>query len=213
MFPIRWNFPFRKKDGSLSTIGSEIENAGGTYTLPTASAETKGGVKIGSGLAMEGEVLNNSNPTPYSLPTASSETLGGVKVGSGLTINEGVLSASGGGFTKIATLTRSTGTNEVVIDEKYNFLFMYAVRTDGTQYHCEIFTSIEELDEIQQAAYNNNIVFTSGGYFKYSSSNIQAGNKTSACIYWDPSTRKLTFENLYQDTSATTPSKLVVYAM
>lgn len=92
MFPIRWNFPFRKKDGGLSTIGAEIESAGGSYTLPTASAETKGGVKIGSGLAMEGEVLNNSNPTPYSLPTASAETLGGIKVGSGLTMTDGVLS-------------------------------------------------------------------------------------------------------------------------
>lgn len=94
MFPIRWNFPFRKKDGSMSTIGGEIENAGGSYTLPTASAETKGGVKIGSGLTMTGEVLSNNNPTPYSLPTASSETLGGVKVGSGLSIDDGVLSNS-----------------------------------------------------------------------------------------------------------------------
>lgn len=99
MFPIPFNFPFRKKDGSLTTIDDAITSGGGGggYTLPTASAETKGGVKIGSGLTMEGEVLNNSNPTPYSLPTASAETLGGVKVGSGLSITDGVLSATGGG--------------------------------------------------------------------------------------------------------------------
>lgn len=54
MFPIPWNFPFRKKDGSLG----KIEDLGGTYTLPTASADTKGGVKIGSGLTMNGEVLS-----------------------------------------------------------------------------------------------------------------------------------------------------------
>lgn len=99
MFPIRWNFPFRKKDGSISTIGDEISaggGGGGGYELPTASAETKGGVKIGSGLAMDGEVLKNSNPTPYSLPTASDEILGGVKVGSGLSISDGVLSTNGG---------------------------------------------------------------------------------------------------------------------
>ena len=31
---------------------------GGSYTLPTASPTTKGGVKIGAGLQMEGDVLN-----------------------------------------------------------------------------------------------------------------------------------------------------------
>lgn len=100
MFPIPFNFPFRKKDGSMSTIGDEISagGGGGGYTLPTASAQTKGGVKIGNGLSMSGEVLNNTNPTPYSLPAASAETLGGIKVGTNLSIDEnGVLSASGGG--------------------------------------------------------------------------------------------------------------------
>ena len=98
MFPLPWNKAYRKKDGSLSTLDAAIQEAGGQYVLPTASAETKGGVKIGSGLAMDGEVLNNSNPTPYSLPTASAETKGGVKIGSGLSVDEnGVLSTSGGG--------------------------------------------------------------------------------------------------------------------
>lgn len=97
MFPIPFNFPFRKKDGSLTTLDAAISGGGTPYTLPTASAQTKGGVKIGSGLSMSGETLNNSNPTPYSLPTASAETLGGVKVGSGLSIEDGVLSTSGGG--------------------------------------------------------------------------------------------------------------------
>lgn len=97
MFPIPFNYPFKKSDGTLSTIGSEIAAGGGSYTLPTASDTTKGGVKIGSGLTMTGEVLSNDNPTPYSLPTASAEVLGGIKVGSGLSITDGVLSASGGG--------------------------------------------------------------------------------------------------------------------
>ncbi len=103
MFPIPFNFPFRKKDGSMTTIGDEISSGGGGggYTLPTASAEIKGGIKIGAGLSMSGEVLNNTNPTPptpYTLPTASDETLGGVKIGSGINIDEnGVISASGGG--------------------------------------------------------------------------------------------------------------------
>ena len=98
MFPIPFNFPFIKKNGERTTIGDAINagGGGGGYTLPTASAETKGGVKIGSGLTMTGEVLSNTNPTPYSLPTASDSELGGIKVGSGLSIDDGVLSASGG---------------------------------------------------------------------------------------------------------------------
>ena len=67
---------------------------GGSYVLPVASADTLGGVKVGTGLSInESGVLSNSNATPYSLPTASDETLGGVKVGSNLSIADGVLSA------------------------------------------------------------------------------------------------------------------------
>lgn len=59
MFPLRWNFPFRKKDGSMVNLEDVMSGGGGGgYTLPTASAETKGGVKIGSGLTMTGEVLS-----------------------------------------------------------------------------------------------------------------------------------------------------------
>lgn len=75
---------------------SAYDGEGGEqYVLPTASADTLGGVKVGSGLAISDEgVLSASG---YSLPTASADTLGGVKVGSGLAISgEGVLSASGG---------------------------------------------------------------------------------------------------------------------
>ena len=94
MFPINFNFPFRKSNGELTTIGKMIENAGGgggSYTLPTASAEVKGGVKIGEGLEMDGEVLKATGGTPYELPTASAEIKGGVKIGSGLTMDGEVL--------------------------------------------------------------------------------------------------------------------------
>lgn len=76
-----------KPDGTLN-ITEPIP-----YDLPVASAETLGGVKVGSGLAIADGVLSASG---YSLPTASAETLGGVKVGSGLAIADGVLSAEGG---------------------------------------------------------------------------------------------------------------------
>ena len=97
-FPLNSNDPYIKSTGERTTLGAAVSSGGGgePYTLPTASAETKGGVKIGSGLTMTGEVLSNNNPTPYSLPTAAADTLGGIKVGSGLSIADGVLSATGG---------------------------------------------------------------------------------------------------------------------
>ena len=111
MFPIPFNFPFINKNGSRTTIGDAISAGGGgdPYALPTASADTKGGVKIGSGLTMTGDVLSNDNPTPYSLPTASADTLGGVKVGSGLSITDGVLSASGGSGVSLTPLWENDG--------------------------------------------------------------------------------------------------------
>ena len=78
------------------TPEGKIKNSSSPYVLPTASAETLGGVKVGSGLSIADGVLSANG---YSLPTASAETLGGVKVGSGLSIEDGVLSASGGGKT------------------------------------------------------------------------------------------------------------------
>jgi hypothetical protein len=65
------------------------------YTLPTATANDLGGIKVGTNLSITDGVLSALDQT-YTLPTAASGTLGGVKVGSGLAINAqtGVLSVS-----------------------------------------------------------------------------------------------------------------------
>lgn len=108
MFPIPWNFPFRKKDGSIVDM-SDAMGGGGSYELPTASANTKGGVKIGEGLVMDGETLKNTNPTQYALPIASDETLGGVKIGSGLAISEdGTISVTATGINQGGKISVST---------------------------------------------------------------------------------------------------------
>ena len=98
-----------------------ISEGANAYSLPTASATTKGGVKIGDNLSMEGEVLNAKDTTysnatqsvsgllsasdkkkldgiasganAYTLPVASETELGGVKVGENLSISEGKLNA------------------------------------------------------------------------------------------------------------------------
>lgn len=49
MFPIRWNFPFRKKNGDVVNIEDAMEG-GEPYVLPTATSSRLGGVKIGSGV-------------------------------------------------------------------------------------------------------------------------------------------------------------------
>lgn len=93
--------------------------SGSSYTLPLASNNTRGGIKLSSstrggtpngitttsGRTYAVQVNSNEQAvvnvpwtdTKYSLPTASATTLGGVKVGSGLAISNGVLSATGGG--------------------------------------------------------------------------------------------------------------------
>ena len=89
-----------KKGWHVAGTNLETDSGGGSYVLPTASAETLGGVKVGNNLSIDANgALSGS--APYSLPTASAETLGGVKVGDNLSIDaNGVLSASGssGGF-------------------------------------------------------------------------------------------------------------------
>ena len=70
--------PFNPFPPSSANAGG----GGGGYVLPVASADTLGGVKVGTGLAIDANgVLSNPNPTPYVLPVASDETLGGVKSG------------------------------------------------------------------------------------------------------------------------------------
>ena len=91
------------------------------YSLPTASATVKGGIKVGSNLSMTGDTLNAkdttytaatqsapglmsaadkvkldgvaTNANNYSLPTASATVKGGVKIGSNLSMNGEVLNA------------------------------------------------------------------------------------------------------------------------
>lgn len=106
--------------------GGYVITNGSSYTLPTASTSTLGGVKVdGSTITINDGVISAVSenlvfntaydattnkiatmadiPNAYTLPTASTSTLGGVKVdGTTITITDGVISAnvsggSGGG--------------------------------------------------------------------------------------------------------------------
>ena len=73
----------------LNGIATNANN----YSLPTASADVLGGIKVGSNLTMEDGVLS-ADSQAYTLPTASPSTLGGIKVGTNLSISDGVLSST-----------------------------------------------------------------------------------------------------------------------
>lgn len=128
MFALPFNFPFRKNDGSLSTIGAEISGGGGGgYELPTATASRLGGIKVGSNLSVaEDGTLSAPAPTPaYELPTASADTLGGVKIGSGISIDaNGAISASGGGGGSVYNhnIKLSVGDMSTVLVATFNIL-------------------------------------------------------------------------------------------
>jgi len=74
-------------------------SGGSTYTLPTASTTTLGGITIdGTTLAFNGNgqlYATGAGYAGYVLPTASTSVLGGVKVdGTTITINNGVISSA-----------------------------------------------------------------------------------------------------------------------
>lgn len=100
-----------------------VEKNANKYTLPTASAQTLGGVKVGDGINVSAEgkisvqVADGANPglslnnytaeekdklagieagaNKYTLPTASGSTLGGVKIGTNLSVAaDGTLNAT-----------------------------------------------------------------------------------------------------------------------
>ena len=67
--------------------GAVTVTASGTYSLPAASATTRGGITVGANLSINGDVLSAAAPTPaYTLPVASASTLGGIKPGANVTI-------------------------------------------------------------------------------------------------------------------------------
>lgn len=74
-----------------------IETNANNYSLPTASANDLGGIKVGSGLSIDSNT-GELSADQYQLPIASSSTLGGVIVGAGLSVaSDGTISTTGGG--------------------------------------------------------------------------------------------------------------------
>lgn len=100
---------------------SFVNGGSGSYTLPTASTVTLGGVRVdGTSITINGSGIISA--ASYTLPTATANTLGGIKVGSGLTITAGVLSVTGGGggTTAATTLLAAGAQRSASVDTASN---------------------------------------------------------------------------------------------
>jgi hypothetical protein len=113
------------KQGTL-TAGTNISISNGTisntysYSLPTASSSTKGGVKVGTGLSIASEVLsvNTGSTTAKGILQVDETASNGVKIA----VNSGTISAvavlgttAAVGTVRLATTTEATtGTSEAV---------------------------------------------------------------------------------------------------
>jgi len=82
---------------TVATTGAyaDLSGAPAAYSLPTATASVLGGVKIGSGLSIDGSGVVTAAGT-YTLPAATVSALGGVIVGTGLAVTSGTVSVSYG---------------------------------------------------------------------------------------------------------------------
>jgi len=96
--------------------GRKIIEIGGTdYSLPTASESIKGGVKIGDGFSMDGEILNIALSGITDFPVASESVVGGVKIGDGLEMDGDVLKCKGGGSSYSLPIASTTQLGGVKI--------------------------------------------------------------------------------------------------
>lgn len=162
------------------------DQAGGSgeaYTLPIASADELGGVKVGTGLSINAETgaLSNSNPTPYSLPTAAADTLGGVKVGTGLTISEGVLSANSQ-LVDYDTDEVDTGVKWIDGKEIYRLVVNIGTLPDNDTKTITLGLSIDSLIKLQGSVKASN-----SGFLSLPFSSFDSGGAYSAWLSIDAS--------------------------
>ena len=150
------------------------------YTLPLANNSTLGGVKVGTGLTIDGNgVLSaTGGGSSYTLPTASTGTLGGVKV-DGTTIlidGNGVISSvggSGGGITlqQVGTYLTTNGyTTQTYVDGQISNLIASAP------------SALNTLNELATALGNDANFATSITNSLTGKVNIAGGTMTGALI-------------------------------
>ena len=113
---LRADLPYIKTQlATVATSGSYADLSGkpAAYSLPTATASVLGGIKIGSGLTIDGSGVVTAAGT-YTLPAATVSALGGVIVGTGLSVSSGTISVSYG----ITSSTACAGNDSRLSDAR-----------------------------------------------------------------------------------------------
>lgn len=115
-----------KTNGKLNANQIYMTPASSTsYTLPTATSSTLGGVKIGSNITVSSGTISltkanvtsalgytpPTTDTKYTLPNATSSTLGGVKIGNNITVSSGTISLTKANVTNALLTSGSNSLN------------------------------------------------------------------------------------------------------
>ena len=112
-------------------------------SIPVATIETLGGVKIGDGLSITEDGILSADAQNFTLTPATADSLGGVKIGDGLSITGGgVLSALAQDFTLKPATNDSLGGVFVESDENISRTIQRYFPTVGADEIIPVLTSI-----------------------------------------------------------------------
>ena len=119
-------------DKNGTTTANVTNGKDGNYTLPAATAETLGGIKVGSRLSIDanGVLSADEQSSSYTLPVASTSTLGGVKVNN----STGALKVASDGLLALlvsAPEAMKTGSTGIAMNLKANGGLMFQTVTYG----------------------------------------------------------------------------------
>ena len=90
---------------------SPAQNTGTTYTLPAATTTTRGGITVGDGLSVTGDILS------VDLPATSSTQFGVMRAGDGLNTQDGIVSTN---LQTVMDAGLHTGGNDLVVSDQPN---------------------------------------------------------------------------------------------
>ena len=96
--------------GSIWT-SSPAQNTGTTYTLPAATTTTRGGITVGDGLSVTGDILS------VDLPATSSTQFGVMRAGDGLNTQDGIVSTN---LQTVMDAGLHTGGNDLIVSDQPN---------------------------------------------------------------------------------------------